>query len=105
MEDAAEAFAVPATPWDTDVSLADILAEAGIERVVCRYLPTGWTRDALMLELAPLIVEERARIVLGELDRATWPHAKAGFFGVKKQIEPILRELGITGSVPAAGAG
>ncbi|MEE4289190.1 MAG: FAD-binding domain-containing protein [Erythrobacter sp.] len=102
MEDAAEAFAVPAILWDTDVSLAHILAEAGIERVVCPYLPTGWTRDALMPELAPLIAEERARIVLGELDRATWPHAKAGFFGVKKQIEPILRELGITGSVPAS---
>jgi len=34
--------------------------------------------------------------LLGELDRATWPHAKAGFFGVAKAIDGILRECGLS---------
>jgi deoxyribodipyrimidine photo-lyase len=35
--------------------------------------------------------------LLGDVDRATWPLAKAGFFGVAKAIEGILRECGISG--------
>jgi hypothetical protein len=34
-------------------------------------------------------------MLLGDLDRATWPHAKAGFFGVAKAIEGLLRDCAI----------
>jgi hypothetical protein len=36
--------------------------------------------------------------LLGELDRATWPLAKAGFFGVAKAIEGLLDECAIAGA-------
>ena len=74
-----------------------MLAEAGVTRLAVPYLPTGWTRDALWPDLAPLVAEGRVVTLLGDLDRATWPHARAGFFGVAKQIESLLGECGITG--------
>ncbi|MEL6738080.1 MAG: FAD-binding domain-containing protein [Pseudomonadota bacterium] len=98
--EAGATFECPVERWDECTGLSQLLDQAGIERAVVPYLPVGWTRDALMPEIAPLIDTGRAHISLGELDRATWPHAKAGFFGVKKQIDHILRELGIPG--PAA---
>ena len=40
----------------------------------------------------------RVSILLDDLNRATWPHAKAGFFGVKKKMESAMREAGIAGA-------
>jgi len=90
-------------PWPQDASLEQVLKAADVDTIALPYLPTGWTRDALMPHLQPLIESQCAHPFLSDLDRATWPHAKAGFFGVKKQIERILRELGVTGTsaVPA----
>ncbi|MEL6485547.1 MAG: FAD-binding domain-containing protein [Pseudomonadota bacterium] len=93
--EAGAAFNCPVERWDECAELPQILNQAGIERAVVPYLPVGWTRDALMPEIAPMIDAGRVSVSLGELNRATWPHAKAGFFGVKKQIDRILRELGI----------
>lgn len=101
VSEAAAAFDCPAAHWTADASLSDILAEAGIEAAAMPYLPTGWTRDALGPELDPLRGEERLIPLLGELQRATWPHARAGFFGVKKQIETVLREASIPRPGPA----
>ena len=81
--------------------MTTILERHNVERVVVPYLPVGWTRDALMAELAPMIDNHRAHVLLGDLDRATWPYAKAGFFGVKKQIDKVLRQLGINGAEQA----
>lgn len=81
--------------WADDERLADILAEAGIDHVALPYLPTGWTRDALMPELAAMVDNNRVTVLLDDLNRATWPHARAGFFGVKKKIDGILRDLSI----------
>lgn len=81
--------------WDDGNDLGTILANAGIGRLVTPYLPTGWTRDALWPELEPLASEGRLLQLLPDLDRATWPHAKAGFFGVKKVIDNVLGEIGI----------
>jgi hypothetical protein len=61
------------------------------------YLPTGWTRDALQGELGPLNEAGRLTQLVADLDRATWPEARAGFFRVKKAIPGILGELAITG--------
>ncbi|MEQ8410201.1 MAG: FAD-binding domain-containing protein [Erythrobacter sp.] len=102
MEDAGRAFECEGAWWEADGDLGAILDRAGIERVACPYLPTGWTRDALMPQLAPLADDGRIVWLLGDLARSTWPHARAGFFRVKKQIEPILGELGITGANPPA---
>lgn len=95
---AATEFGCENRSWDSDTSLSAILSDAGIERVALPYLPVGWTRDALLPEIAALIEQGRALTLLSDLDRATWPHAKAGFFGVKKKMDGILRELSITGS-------
>ncbi|MEO0590988.1 MAG: FAD-binding domain-containing protein [Pseudomonadota bacterium] len=94
---AGAAFNCPVKRWDECAALPQLLREAGIERAVIPYLPVGWTRDALMPEIAPLIDTGCVEVSLSELERATWPHAKAGFFGVKKQVDRILRELGIPG--------
>ncbi len=98
VSDAGEAFGVPTASWTAEKPLADLLGEAGLKQLVVPYLPTGWTRDALMPQLAPLIDDHRGHVILGDLQRATWPHAKAGFFGVKKKIDAVLGELAITGS-------
>jgi hypothetical protein len=95
MAQAASAFGCAAREWGGEDGLAAILTEAGIARVALPYLPTGWTRDALMPDLAPLIEQGCATVLLGDLPHATWPHAKAGFFGVSKQIDAVLREIGI----------
>jgi malate dehydrogenase len=49
-------------------------------------------------ELATLAAEGRVVTLIGSLDRATWPQARAGFFGVAKQIDTLLGECGISGS-------
>lgn len=95
--EAAAMFGCPAVTWQDGAPLAPLLAEAGAARVVLPYLPTGWTRDALWPELAPLAAAGRVTTLLPDLDRATWPLAKAGFFGVAKAIESVLAECGIAG--------
>ncbi len=99
MSEAANAFGCEAREWTTDTSLPDILLDAGVERIAIPFLPTGWTRDALIPQLEPMIDDGQAVVLLDELNRATWPHAKAGFFGVKKKIDGLLGELGISGAM------
>lgn len=98
MAEAAAAFGCQAIEWHAGDQLAPILAAVGVKRIVLPYLPTGWTRDALWPELAPLSAAGRAMSLLSDLDRATWPLAKAGFFGVAKAIEGLLAECGVTGA-------
>lgn len=98
MADAATAFDCPVREWGSQETIADILADSGIDHVVCPYLPTGWTRDALMPQLCAMGENRRLTFILSDLNRATWPQAKAGFFGVKKTIEATLQTCGITGS-------
>lgn len=96
--EAAAAFGCPAAVWTEGTPLAPLLAEAGLTRLAVPYIPTGWTRDALWPDLGPLAAEGRIVTLLGDLDRSTWPHAKAGFFGIAKAIEGLLAECGITGA-------
>lgn len=98
MAEAAAAFGCQPVEWRAGNPLAPILAAAGVKRIVLPHLPTGWTRDALWPELAPLAAAGRAMSILSDLDRATWPLAKAGFFGVAKAIDGLLAECGITGA-------
>lgn len=101
--EAAAHYDCKALVWTAGERLAPLLAEAGVKRLALPYLPSGWTRDALWPDLAPLAAEGRVTTLLGSLDRATWPHAKAGFFGVAKAIDGVLRECGI-GTGETAGA-
>ena len=96
-KEAAAAFGCKVALWNLDITLAAILADAQIENVATPYLPTGWTKDALWPELATLEKHGELTQLVSDLDRATWPHAKAGFFRVKKAIPGILAEIGITG--------
>ncbi len=95
MAEASAAFGCPAVEWRAGEPLMPLLASAGIERIALPYLPTGWTRDALWPEIAPLATAGLVVTLLGDLDRATWPLAKAGFFPVAKAIEGLLAECGI----------
>lgn len=97
MAEAAAAFSCAAVQWHEGQPLAPLLGAAGVERIAVPYLPTGWTRDALWPELAPLAAQGRIITLLGELDRVTWPLAKAGFFPVGKAAGTLLAECGITG--------
>lgn len=102
MAEAAAAFGCGAAEWRSGEPLAPLLAAAGVDRVALAYPPTGWTRDALWPDLAPLVAAGRVTMLLPDLDRATWPLAKAGFFGVAKAIEGLLGECAITGGSAAA---
>ncbi|QFT78797.1 FAD-binding domain-containing protein [Erythrobacter sp. THAF29] len=97
LAEAADTFGCERRMWEMSDDLSNQLAAAGLKRIAIPFLPTGWIRDALMPELAPIFEQGDAIDLLGDLDRATWPHAKAGFFGVKKKIEGVLAEVGITG--------
>lgn len=101
--EASTRFGCAAATWPTGMHLADLLACQNIARIVVPYLPQGWTRDQLWPELAAFAAQGRIITILPALSRATWPHARAGFFGVSKQIETVLGTCGITGSVLAAG--
>lgn len=98
MVEAASAFDCPAITWRAGEPLAPLLAQAGITRIALPFCPAGWTRDALLPDLAPLAAQGRVTGLLGDLDRATWPHAKAGFFGVAKAIDGVLRDCGLGGA-------
>jgi hypothetical protein len=97
MAEASAAFGCPALEWQAGEPLAKLLASAGVDRLALAYLPAGWTRDALWPDLAPLVAQGGVVTMLHDLDRTTWPHAKAGFFGVAKAIDNVLAECGITG--------
>lgn len=92
LSEAGDELGCPTAEWSSEGELAALLARHDITRVVTPYLPTGWTRDALWPELEALAERGELTQVLPQVQRLTWPHAKAGFFGVKKKIEGILDE-------------
>jgi hypothetical protein len=93
MAEAASAFGCEAREWVEGESLADLLSETGIERFAVPHLPQGWTRDALWPELVPYVEAGRTITLLSDLNRTAWPHARAGFFKVKKAIPDILAAM------------
>ena len=93
--EAARTFGCQSFIWDAGTPLSSLLAKSGAGRLALPYIPTGWTRDALWPEIAPLQVAGKATTLLGELNRTTWPHARAGFFRVKKEIPGILGAMGL----------
>jgi hypothetical protein len=96
--EAAALFGCPAAVWHEGEDLAAVIEAARIDRLAVPFLPTGWTRDALWPQLAPHAALGKLVPVLNDLDRATWPHAKAGYFGVARAIPELLREAGLDAS-------
>ncbi len=96
VHEAAQNFGAPSAMWPHGQALTEALSEAKVDHIVIPYLPTGWTRDALLPQILALAEEGRAFFLLDDLNRATWPHCKAGFFGVKKKVEPILEGLALS---------
>jgi deoxyribodipyrimidine photo-lyase len=78
-----------------DVRVTDVGAvaawanEARLDAIVTPYAPVGPVRDALAAATlpVPLIHHRRA------WDRAAWPLARGGFFGLKKKIPAVLATL------------
>jgi hypothetical protein len=97
VEQAKAAFGCQMAHWHADEPLAEILTCAATSHVVLPYLPVGWTRDALLPDLSAISDAVEVTPLLADLNRATWPHAKAGFFGVKTKVASVLGELGIAG--------
>lgn len=87
----AEAFVMPAPE-----TVADWAADVGARQMVTGYLSVGWVRDwadgleAALAERGIALAEQRRTY-----DATIWPHASASFFGVKKKIPLLLRELGL----------
>ncbi len=83
----AEDFAERASDWALSL---------GVRAVVTGYPPVGWVRprlDDLKSRLAKADI--RLCYVTRPWDKAFWPHAGKGFFGLKKQIPAVLAELGL----------
>lgn len=75
-------------------AVADWASGMGARQVVTAYLPTGWVRDWAD-SLEPALVRRGIALVEQRrpYDSALWPHARGGFFGLKKRLPAILGAL------------
>ncbi|MEM9750096.1 MAG: FAD-binding domain-containing protein [Pseudomonadota bacterium] len=70
--------------------------ETGLTHIVTPYAPVGPAADAIA-HARPRLAEAGVglSVVRRRYDAAAWPHAKAGFFGLKKKIPQILADVGL----------
>ncbi|MEM8826606.1 MAG: FAD-binding domain-containing protein [Pseudomonadota bacterium] len=87
-----EAFDCPVTNWEEGTPLADLWPDGTL---VVPYLGQGWLRDVIRDDLSAHAAHADCVRLLGPLDRAVWPHAKAGFFGVRKKMGELMAEAGL----------
>ena len=75
-------------------SLVDALTGAGAKQIITPYVTQGPLYD-LMTNAKKQLDQKDVRIteLKREWDTLVWPHAKAGFFRVKKQIPSVLSVL------------
>ena len=100
VERASRAFAADgslSTSDDWNEGLLDWATQHRLEAVVTPYAPTG--------PVAERLADARNRLAAAGIDllrvrrpydSATWPHARRGFFRLKKQIPSILDALGLS---------
>ncbi|MEL6790818.1 MAG: FAD-binding domain-containing protein [Pseudomonadota bacterium] len=74
--------------------LVDWASQQGIDTIVTPFVPQGPVHDQLegmaqSLRAAGLTLALNKR----DYDQLSWPHAKKGFFGLKKKIPDIVRDL------------
>lgn len=88
---AAEHFACSVEIVTSQEHLADIATASKARAVVTAMLPIGRTRDRVMswATALPTPIAETQRA----WDAFFWPHAKAGFFGLKDKIPAVLSKL------------
>ena len=94
---ASEKFSLPCDTAEEGEAPTDALArwakENALDCVLTPKMPIGPVRRAILAAASAhdLQLVELTR----DYDRAVWPHARAGFFGLKKKIPSILAELGL----------
>lgn len=81
-----------ADDWSTP--LIDAAQRAGVQMIATAYPPIGPARTRLD-RAAPILRDAGIELcrVMRLYDQIAWPHAKAGFFGLKKKIPSILHDL------------
>ncbi|MEL7490966.1 MAG: FAD-binding domain-containing protein [Pseudomonadota bacterium] len=74
-------------------AIADFTAAHDLDAVVTARCPLGPVRKRL--HMAVKKTDTRLIEITRGYDRAVWPHAARGFFGLKKNIPAILSEIGL----------
>ena len=99
LKDAAARMGVPDAPIlpaDSPSALVQHARQLGAVQIATPYIPEGPLRDWVR-QIEPSL--NQAGITLAEWrrdwDRATWPHATAGFFKMRQQIPRILAEFAL----------
>ncbi len=94
LQQAAAHFDLQPSELDANQWSASLLSwarEHSLQALVTAYTPVGPTRTALDGLEAPLQAQGTPLIRLRrDYDTLAWPHAKAGFFGLKKKIPMLL---------------
>ncbi|MEW2918342.1 FAD-binding domain-containing protein [Ruegeria sp. ANG10] len=97
MNDALAPFSQHAeTAEDWATSLIKAAKAAGVSTIATAYAPIGPVRSRLD-RAEPGLKEAgiSVRRVVRTYDAVAWPHAKAGFFGLRKKIPSILSQLNL----------
>jgi deoxyribodipyrimidine photo-lyase len=86
----------PLATLDSAEALIELAHSVGATSIATPQLPVGWIRPeverwAVDLAAAGLPLKQLAH----PWDAHFWPHAKAGFFGLKDKIPGTLRKLGL----------
>lgn len=82
---------------DWGVVLTDFANECGAHRIIMVDIPIGPSADAMTAARSELDAADiKSDVFRRPYDQAVWPHAKKGFFGLKKQIPTILSTLEIS---------
>lgn len=94
-----ERFSVPTRRLEAEGFEDGVLnwaKEAGLNTVITGYAPVGWVRPKIQ-KLRDVLAEEDINLVeiVRDWDGLFWPHAKKGFFQLKKQIPSVYAELGL----------
>ncbi|MBF33988.1 MAG: hypothetical protein CME85_10175 [Henriciella sp.] len=81
---------------DAEALLLDWAARLKTRLIVVPYMPAGWGWDRLSPVLKTLQAEGfEVRQVRRDWDEVFWPHARKGYFKLRKQIPSCLDALGI----------
>ena len=100
LSDCEAAHGMEATLLNTSDFIASVLAWAkttGTKNIVTGEPPIGWVKphlDALKAALKDDGIT--LTYIRRDWDEAFWPHAKKGFFGLKKKMPSVLAELGLS---------
>ena len=88
---------LPCCTAEDGETAADALArwarENALDCVLTPKMPIGPVRRAV--HAAATAHDLRLVEITRDYDQAVWPHARAGFFGLKKKIPSIIADLGL----------